>query len=74
LLACCKPESDTQQPPTAAPRQVTTLFNKEKELRELPPPPSKAALEALRQKVADQGAAVKEAKAVRAGRHVAGGR
>lgn len=44
---------------------MTTLFGKEKELRELPPPPSASELAALRAKVADQGARVKDAKAVR---------
>lgn len=42
---------------------VTTLFGKEKELRALPPPPSAADVEALRARVGEQAARVKDAKA-----------
>ena len=44
--------------------QVTTLYGREKELRELPPPPSAGDVAALRAKVAEQGDRVKAAKAV----------
>lgn len=44
---------------------MTTLYGKEKELRELPPAPSAAELEQLRAKVSEQGGRVKEAKTVR---------